>query len=298
MDENGLYDAHTEMVATVSSEAKKEVFNWHSTLEIPTADLQKVRMVDVSAEAAQWRNAEPTEDMYFTHGQYYGDGLTHIIDELKRKATSNRALYSLLAQKNIRDSGDYPIPSFLTFQCAIEKEILYCTASFRALEVSHFLKINLEEIRLNLVDICGAFPALEKVRLHIFAFHAYSRPAAAAALRRPKIEVVPEGQLLRLMQQGNVRELDGLLAGLAKSTTVVSPKSLKALLGNLQMADGGLHLSILEKRGLLEPQLKDAIKACNELAESRKAVSRGVPSQSKIDAFHAAVSKIQATLLS
>ncbi len=298
MDENGLYDAHAEMVSTVNGEANKEVFNWHSTLDIPTADLQKVRMVDVSAEAAQWRNAEPTEDMYFTHREYYGDGLTNIIAELKRKSTSNRALYSLLAQKDINDSGDKPIPSFLTFQCTIDKEILYCTASFRALEVSHFLKVNLEEIRLNLVDICNAFPELENVRLHIFAFHAYSRPAAAAALRRPKIEVVPEGRLLRLMQQGDVRELDGLLAGLAKSTTVVSPKSLKALLGNLLMADGGLHRSILEKRGLLEPQLKDAIYACNELAESRKAASRGVPSQSKIDAFHAAVSKIQATLLS
>ena len=297
MDENGLYDALAEMVSTVNGEANQEVFNWHWTLDIPTADLQKVQMVDVSAEAAQWRNAKPAEDMYFTHREYYGDGLTNIVAELKRKSTSNRALYSLLAQKDINDSGDDPIPSFLTFQCTIEKEVLYCTASFRALEVSHFLKVNLEEIRLNLVDICKAFPVLEKVRLHIFAFHAYSRPAAAAALRRPKIEVVPEGQLLRLMQLGNVRELDGLLAGLAKSTTVVSPKSLKALLGNLQMADGGLHHSVLEKRGLLEPQLADAIKACTELAESRKAASRGVPSQSKIDAFHAAISKIQTTLL-
>lgn len=297
MNENGLYDAHAAMVATVNDKAEKEVFNWHSNLDIPTADLQKVRMVDVSEEAAQWRSADPAEDMYFTHREYYGDGLTNIIAELKRKSTSNRALYSLLAQKDINDSGDHPIPSFLTFQCTIEKEVLYCTASFRALEVSHFLKVNLEEIRLNLVDICNAFPALEKVRLHIFAFHAYSRPAAVAALRRPKIEVVPEGRLLRLMQLGDVRELDGLLAGLAASTTVVSPRSLKALLGNLQMPDGGLHPDILSRRRLLESQLKDAIDACNELAESRKAASRGVPSQAKIEKFHAAVKKIQTTLL-
>lgn len=297
MDENGFYDEHAKIVSTFNGEASKAVFNWHWTFDVPIADLQKVQMIDVSEEAAQWRKAEPAEDMYFTHRQYYGDGLTNIIAELQRKSTSNRALYSLLTQKDINDSGDHPIPSFLTFQCTIDKETLYCTASFRALEVSHFLKVNLEEIRLNLVEICKAFPLLEKVRLHIFAFHAYSLPAAAAALRRPAIEVVPEGQLLRLMQLGNVRELDSLLAGLAKSTTVVSPKSLRALLGNLQMADGGLHHSILEKRGLLEPQLADAIKACTELAESRKAASRGVPSQSKIDAFHAAIRRIQATLL-
>ena len=66
---------------------------------------------------------------------------------------------------------------------------------------------------------------------------------------------------------------------------------------NKYLPDGGLHANILSRRGLLEPQLKSAIEACNELAKSRKAASRGVPGQAKIDEFHAAVKKIQATLL-
>lgn len=298
MDEHGLYDAHSQMVASVDSAAKKEVFNWHWDLDIPAIALEQAKILEVFEEAAQWRDSVPAADMYFSHGKYYGDGLQHIIDELKHKPTSNRALYSLLAQKDISKSGDNPIPSFLTFQCSIENSVLYCTASFRALEVTSFLKINLEEIRQNLVEICAVFPAVENVHLHVFAFHAYVRNTAVAALRRPKIDVTPEPQLMRLMQKGEMHTLDALLGGLAKSTTVISPKSLNALLGILQMADAGLHESINSRRELLEPQLKRAIEACNELAASRKTASRGVPSQSKIDDFHAAVKKLQNTLLS
>lgn len=297
MNADWLYEAHTEMVDSVKAAATTEVFNWHWDLQFPASKLEAGKMPDVAEQAEQWRNPVPAADMYFSHGQYCGDGLQHIIDELTHKPTSNRALYSLLAQKDISGSGDKPIPSFLTFQCSIEKSTLYCTASFRALEVSNFLKINLEEIRQNLVVIYGAFPAVETIHLHIFAFHAYVRTAAAAALRRPKIDVTPEAQLLRLMQKGDTQKLDELLGGLAQSTTVISPDRLKALLGILQMADAGLHESIQSKRARLEAQVQQSIVACNELAESRKAASRGVPSKVKIENFHAAVKKIQDTLL-
>lgn len=296
MDENRLYDFHQEMVARVN--ASGESFNWHCDLDIPAIELDRVSMLDVYEEAAQWRKKDPACDMYFSHGEYYGDGIQHIIEELKLKPTSNRALYSLLAQRHISGSGDDPIPSFLTFQCSIEHGVLYCTASFRALEVSRFLKINLEEIRQNLVEICKALPAVETVHLHIFAFHAYVRTAAAAALRRPKIDVTPEPQLLRLMQKGDVRGLDELLGGLERSTTVVSSKSLEALLGILQMPDADLHRDVQSKQGLLEPQLKRAIEACGELTASRRGASRGVNTMAKIEAFHAAVQKLRETLLS
>ncbi|MDO9031991.1 MAG: hypothetical protein Q7V09_16310 [Hydrogenophaga sp.] len=296
MDENGLYDFHQEMVGRVKSTG--DSFNWHCDLDIPVVDLERVEMLDVFEEAAQWRQKDPTRDMYFSHGEYYGDGIQHIIDELKVKPTSNRALYSLLAQRDISGKGDDPIPSFLTFQCSIEHSVLYCTATFRALEVSRFLKINLEEIRQNLVEICNALPAVVTVHLHIFAFHAYVRTSAAAALRRPKIDVTSEAQLLRHMQKGEVRTLDELLGGYERSTTVVSSKSLEALLCILQMPDGDLHASVHSKRGLLEPLLKKAIEACGELTASRKGASRGLNTTAKIEAFHAAVKEFRKSLLS
>lgn len=296
MDENGLYDFHRDAVDGLK--ATGESFNWHCDLEFPATDLHRLKMLDVFEEAAQWRQKAPAPDMYFSHGQYYSDGIQHIIEELRLKPTSNRALYSLLAQQDISGSGDDPIPSFLTFQCSIERGVLYCTASFRALEVGRFLKINLEEIRQNLVEICGALPAVEKVHIHIFAFHAYVRTAAAAALRRPTIDVTSEAQLLRLMQKGDVRALDGLLSGLQQSTTVVSSKQLRALLGILQMPDADLHADVQGKLGLLEPQLKHAIAACGELTASRKGASRGLNTTAKIEAFQAAIQALRDTLLS
>lgn len=295
MDENRLYDFHKAMVEGVK--ATGDSFNWHCDLDIPAVDLDRVKMPDVVEEATQWRQKEPAPDMYFSHGEYYEDGIQHIIEELKLKSTSNRALYSLLAQRDISESGDDPIPSFLTFQCSIEHNVLYCTASFRALEVSRFLKINLEEIRQNLVEICNALPAVVTVHLHIFAFHAYIRTVAAAALRRPKIDITPEAQLLRLMQKGDVRTLDELVGDLERATTVVSSKSLKALLGILQMPDADLHTSVQSKLGLLEPQLKKAIAACGELTASRKGASRGLNTTAKIEAFHTAVHEFRKSLL-
>ena len=296
MYENFLSDAHSEMEKNVKSAPNTGVFNWHWDIPIPAIALAQAKILEVFGDAAQWREPVPAADMYFSHGQYYGDGLQHIIEELKEKPTSNRALYSLLAQKDISKSGDSPIPSFLTFQCSIEKSILYCTATFRALEVSSFLRINLEEIRQNLVEIYAAFPAIENVMLHIFAFHAYVGAPPVSALRRPKIDVTSEPKLLRLMQRGELNELDSLLGGLAKSTTVISSTRLNVLLGILQMEDAGLHTDIEVRRSLLETQLKHAIQACNDLEASRKQASRGTASQSKIDVFKAAVTKLQETL--
>ena len=296
MNDDVLNDFHQKMVEQVKTAG--ESFNWHCNLDIPAADLNRVAMLDVTEEAAQWRQKTPAPDMYFSHGQYYQDGIQHIIEELKRKRTSNRALYSLLAQRDIAGKGDDPIPSFLTFQCSIEGDVLYCTASFRALEVGTFLKVNLEEIRQNLVDICEAFPELQTVRLHIFSFHAYFRTSAAAALRKPKIDVTPERELILLMQKGDLRQLDELLGGLEKSTTAVSSVSLELLLAILLMPHAGLHADVLRKQGLLEPQLKKAIETCGDLTASRKGASRGLNTTAKIEAFQTAVRRLRETLLS
>lgn len=297
MYENILSDAHSKIEDSVRSANNSGAFNCHWDIHIPTIALAQAKIMDVFPEAAQWRKPAPEADMYFSHRQYYGDGLQHIIEELREKPTSNRALYSLLAQKDISKSGDLPIPSFLTFQCSIEKSTLYCTTAFRALEVSLFLRINLEEIRQNLVEICDSFPAVENVHLHIFAFHAYVGIPPVSTLRRPKIEVTPERELYRLMQKGELNELDSLLGGLEKSTTVISSKSLTSLLGILQMNDPNLHKDIELRRSLLETQLKRAIQACNDLETSRKQASRGAASQFRIDEFKAAVTELRQTLL-
>lgn len=293
--ENRLHDFHSSVVETLR--ARGESFNWHCDLVFPAVDLQRMRMPDVADEASQWRQQTPAADMYFSHGQYYKDGIEHIISELKGKRTSNRALYSLLSQKDISGSGDEPRPSFLTFQCSIEGGVLYSTAAFRALEVGKFLKVNLEEIRQNLVDIHRSFPDVETVHLHIFAFHAYIQDAAVVALRRPAIDVIHEAELLILMQKGDLRTLDGLLGGLQRSTTAVSSEKLRALLRILDMTDANLHIKVVERQDILKPLVKRSIELCDELAESRKGASRGRAAKEKIEGFQNAVRTLRDSLL-
>lgn len=295
MDENALYKFHEQAIQGL--QPTNERFNWHCDFECKASDLSHLTMLDVQEEASQWREEKPAKDMYFTHGEYYQDGIQHIIAELKAKPTSNRALYSLLSQKDISGSADQPIPSFLTFQCSIENgSILYCTATFRALEVSKFFKINLEEIRQNLVEICYKLTAIEKVRLHVFAFHAYVRPTSSA-LRRPAIEMTPDAKLLLLMQDGKVSEINQLLDGVQESTTAPSPVKLQTLLDILEMGDAKLHSSIVRKQRLLVSQLRRAVEACNALGESRKNASRGASISTLINEFQTIVGDVRRTLM-
>ncbi|NUF24406.1 hypothetical protein HUN23_16730, partial [Acinetobacter oleivorans] len=127
-------------------------------------------------KAKAWLAFKKPADLLFNHGEFITqDGFEHIINEIKEKPDSNRALYSLLNYQKICDQGDHPIPSFLLFQVTIEDNILYATSYFRALEVANFLKINLQEIKLNLLEIvqkCNLVH-ISKVRITIHAFNAY-----------------------------------------------------------------------------------------------------------------------------
>ncbi|WP_241006683.1 hypothetical protein [Serratia liquefaciens] len=81
--------------------------------EISTASLIENVLSDVHQLAKQWSADECPQNLYFNHGQYKVGGVDNIISELKEKPSSNRALYSLINQETIMNSGDNPIPSFL-----------------------------------------------------------------------------------------------------------------------------------------------------------------------------------------
>jgi hypothetical protein len=78
--------------------------------------------------------------------------------------------------KDLIGSGDDPRPSFMIFQAGFEsgnKALLYVTTYYRALEVSRFLPINLEETGLILKRIQEHIPEVRQFHLLIHAFRAY-----------------------------------------------------------------------------------------------------------------------------
>jgi len=224
-----------------------------------------------------WRSENPPKDFYFSHAQYYRDGVKHIVDELKAKSTSNRALYSLISQSDISGSGDRPIPSFLTLQCQIEGETLHCTCCFRALEVSSFLKTNLEEIRQTLVEIYDGVPTFKKINLVIFAFHAY-KDVTRSPLKRPKLDYLCQAELMQRLAEKAVapeRSMDEMLEELGRAVTSVDPNCLSNLKKLLETNIPGFafHKGFNAPQFLM--QLGRAIDAEKILGGLRSKASRG-----------------------
>lgn len=274
MSVDSLYKFHAKCLQDFDGGPK---YNWMTTFECQMGDLRDMTMEDVREEAALWRSQEVPPNFYFTHGQYFRDGVKHIIQELTEKPTSHRALYSLIAQKDISNSGDSPIPSFLTFQCQIVDGVLYCTAHFRALEISRFFQINLEEIRQTIVEISNNVPAFTKVNLTIFAFRAYV-DKKRGSLKRPSLEVMPEWLLLTdLVEEAPdaIRNLDTMLKELKEAVTAVSPTKLMSLKGILTINRPGVSIRKEFRDKLFLEKLTVAIEAATRLEQLRRKQSHG-----------------------
>ncbi|AMC35406.1 hypothetical protein [Janthinobacterium sp. B9-8] len=275
MSEISLYDLHAQAKVQLEHGAK---FNWILNFECKTAALAGFVMLDVENVAAKWRSKKCPPDLYFTHAQYYGDGVEYIIEDLKRNSSSNRALYSLISQEQIVELGkdDKPIPSFMILQCQIEDDVLYCTCYFRSLEVCNFLKVNLEEIRQTLADIYAGIPHLKIVKLTIFAFRAYYN-SSSSSLVRPRLETLSSLSLLRYFtnEVNPLSILSKMLNELKESVTVVSAAPLLSLKEALEAGLKGTELDPKLTSQLTLERLEGAIEAARDLEQLRKKRSHG-----------------------
>lgn len=210
------------------AEGRGRVLNLFITGELYVNALRNEPLADVTKKAQLWQAPILPDELLINHGFYIGEsGITHIIEELQRKASSNRALYSLIDQKVVLDSGDDPIPSFMIFQCGLHEGILYCTSYFRALEVADFLRINLEEMRLNLIKIVNAFMDVTTVRLSVFAFSAYNNPGQAP-LERSALDLMDRLDIDDAYREDR-NSIALLLDAKAAQTTVVDLRGLESI---------------------------------------------------------------------
>lgn len=126
-------------------------------------------------KAREWQTDPPPSNLFFSHAQYfYGErGLQYVIEELKSKSNSRRALLSLANMDVFMGSGDRAIPSFMIAQFAIQSDVLYVTEYYRAIEVSQFLPINLAEAALLVKRIIDKVSRPNLIRLCVLAFQAH-----------------------------------------------------------------------------------------------------------------------------
>lgn len=281
MNDHILYSFHADAVKELEASGEAR-YNWLKTVEFKAADLKSMIIVDAETAAGKWRSTEVPKDFYFTHAKYYQDGVRHIINELKSKATSRRALYSLINQSDISRSEDSPIPSFLTMQCQINNGILVCTCTFRALEVGSFLRVNLEEIRQNLLEITAELPGVVSVLLTIFAFTAYIQKDMHP-LVKPEIEYLEDYEILPCLVEGAqedpARYLAKLLRNAQGALSVVPAhrlRKLKDILGSLERIEHvKLDKNIANRLTQLYPALDVSIGAAEDLSQKRKIGSHG-----------------------
>ena len=205
-------------ISSVIPEGNSE-FNTCMAYEFEIAVATNCELSDVTEDAKMWAAKECPPELYINHGTYIKDGMDYIVKELKRKPSSNRALFSLMSQDDISNSEDDPIPSFMIFQTCIKSNTLYCTSYFRALEVSTFLRINIEEIRLKIAEIYQKLPRFNKVKLVIFAFSAYHQ-SAISPLKKAKIDLMTSIDIYQLLQTTPCNFYE-LLDEKAKDSTVI-----------------------------------------------------------------------------
>jgi len=219
-------------------------------------------LADVSEDAKSWADDICPDSLHFNHGSYLRGGMMHLTDELNNKPSSNRALLSLISQKDVSDSGDKPIPSFMIFQTSIEDEVLYCTTYFRVLEISTFLRVNIEEIRQRLSSVYSDCPRFKKIRLVIFSFRAY-RNSSMTPLKKSEFDLLSFHQLSKKINT-NPNEFGYLIREKSKDSTVVYLDKLVHL--EEVLGDSECDLSNVK---LLLKYLKDSIEHGHKLKEIR-----------------------------
>ncbi|TFH88464.1 hypothetical protein EQG41_01090 [Billgrantia azerbaijanica] len=258
--------ASLEEVAAVACEAVPPgnyVINFFTAFHITLKQLQATPLRDVESDARDWSSPNCPQHLYFNHGQYIKGGVEYIGEELKRKPSSNRALYSLINQSDVINSEDNPIPSFMIFQTTLKEGCLYCTVYFRALEVSKFLRINLEEIRQNILQLKSVSVSFDSVKVLIIGFRAH-HTIGFNPLVKPEIDQLSSLDILNILETDKLK-MRSLLMEKSDATTVIDTTSLKSMLECIQKRD--LHFP---NQSRLISLLEEAVFKSEELMGLRK----------------------------
>ncbi len=237
-------------------------FNKYLAYEFDVELAHAGELSDVTDDAKKWADETCPSSLHFNHGSYLNGGMRHLIDELKSKPSSNRALLSLISQQHVSNSGDNPIPSFMILQTSIDNDILYCTTYFRALEVSKFLRINIEEIRQRLCRVHSECPNFSKIKLVIFTFRAYHN-SSMIPLKKPEFDLLSPIKIYKKLDS-TPKEFGNLIREKSKDSTVVYLDGLLALKEALEEGAGKLC-----NEALILQHINSSIKKGEELKNIR-----------------------------
>ena len=187
--------------------------------------------------AKLWQEtSDVPESLYYNHGIYMKSkrktAMDFVIEELNSKATSNRAIIPLIKFKDVIKSGDGFLPSFDLVQfgfCDDTKRNLFVTLYLRALEVNHFLKINLCEIYLMCKQITENIRSVETVDITVLAFKAQYKEKFGC-FKKAEIDKITEAKITHSLDNSN--DLKSVIKWLEEkknfNETVVESKGIQS----------------------------------------------------------------------
>jgi len=238
-----LYQGHD--ISTIYTSIVEEtirsglISNLVLKIEMPVDEFngQIERLFPMQIKVAEdWQQESAPDNLYYNHGSYmrYKDikGIDFVVDELNSKPTSSRAIIPLINFENVYVSGDGFLPSFDVVQFGFNsesKDTLYITVYLRALEVNHFLKINLCEIYVMCKNIRSKIRGVENINVTVVAFRAQYKENFGC-FAKAGIDIKSESDLLLLLQDENIDEICRLLTEKINfNETVVKSEGIKSL---------------------------------------------------------------------
>ncbi|WP_078146185.1 hypothetical protein [Exiguobacterium sp. HVEsp1] len=260
---------------TVKDSSEPYKLNFSLKVDFDVNLVMTPQLYDVSTLAEEFQQVTKPEHLHLNHGEYITEnGVNNVIQELKQKSQSNRAVISLINQDNIIGSGDVPIPSFMVLQFSLENnKDLYVTTYFRALEVSRFFRINLEEIRLIVKQIYDELINIKRVKLNVISFRAYINEQQGT-LQKAEIDLIKEMHILTHMQK-NPKKVISMLKEKKEESTIIDNKSLMHILDIISDSAVSDTIDSCFKGNLVKVKLESCISSSERLIDLRKKSSHG-----------------------
>lgn len=215
---NSLKKVYNEVVKSTKEHGVIINFNMNIRTDLDrfNDDVQTIfsEQIDI---AEQWQEETPPSTLYYNHGQYMFKGkvdpIDYIINELKNKATSSRAIIPLINMEDVVGSGDNFLPSLDIIQFGFKednKEELHVTIYLRALEVNNFLKINLSEVYVMCKKISEKIREISILNITIFSFKAQYREKYSC-FRKADIDMIEESDLMISVIEKDINTIIDLL---------------------------------------------------------------------------------------
>lgn len=226
----------------------KSIYNLKANLSSDFNNFEKeIKSVfgDIIPAANDWHCKTVPESLYYNHGQYMQTdsiwSIDYIIGELKNKSTSSRAIIPLINFDMVANSKDRFLPSLDIIQFGFaddRRSELFLTMYLRALEVNHFLKINICEAYIMAKQVKDKIRSIEKINLTIVAFKAQYKEKYGC-FRKANIDSVTESFLTRTIYEQNYRPVIEMLEEkIDLSETVIQDHGIEKLKNALLESSG------------------------------------------------------------